>query len=637
MKKLFSLLFFVVPFLSFSQDKGLDTRIDEAFAPISDFFSEVVFFPVGGYPFVILLLVGSAAFFTLYFGFPNIKYFWTAINVVRGKHDDLDKDENGNKEGEVSHFQALATAVSGTVGNGNIAGVALAIALGGPGATFWMVVCGLLGMSTKFVECTLGVQYRDVGEDGTIYGGPMYYLSKGLKDKGWAKLGKVTAVLFAIFCIGGSFGGGNAAQSNQAAEVIENLLTNYAGIGSTTSSGAIIGLVMAVLVGLIIIGGIKRIASVTEKVVPFMAVLYIVACLYILLINFSFIDDAISLIISEAFSPKAIGVGGVIGVLMVGFRRAAFSNEAGAGSASIAHSAVKTKYSASEGLVALLEPFIDTVVICTMTALVIITFNSANNPQEEFKFGDITKVENAEYEVKMKDGKTSYYTYEEHKKLSDEFKEEIEETKINYVIDDYDKFIDLNYDGKLSDNIILIKNQDTYKQTSLLSIMSDTVMSDTDSSEKIKRNFYIDSVKISRDDFEKFKFVGTTGKVLIDGEMVQGAVITQKAFSKFIPFADILLAIAVFLFAISTMISWSYYGLQSWKYLFGRGKAADMTYKVLFLIFVVIGAAASMDSIWAFSDAMIFAMVFPNMIGLYFLFPVVKEQLDKYLKAIKSK
>jgi AGCS family alanine or glycine:cation symporter len=637
MKKLFSLLFFVVPFLSFSQDKGLDTRIDEAFAPISDFFSEVVFFPVGGYPFVILLLVGSAAFFTLYFGFPNIKYFWTAINVVRGKHDDLDKDENGNKEGEVSHFQALATAVSGTVGNGNIAGVALAIALGGPGATFWMVVCGLLGMSTKFVECTLGVQYRDVGEDGTIYGGPMYYLSKGLKDKGWAKLGKVTAVLFAIFCIGGSFGGGNAAQSNQAAEVIENLLTNYAGIGSTTSSGAIIGLVMAVLVGLIIIGGIKRIASVTEKVVPFMAVLYIVACLYILLINFSFIDDAISLIISEAFSPKAIGVGGVIGVLMVGFRRAAFSNEAGAGSASIAHSAVKTKYSASEGLVALLEPFIDTVVICTMTALVIITFNSANNPQEEFKFGDITKVENAEYEVKMKDGKTSYYTYEEHKKLSDEFKEEIEETKINYVIDDYDKFIDLNYDGKLSDNIILIKNQDTYKETSLLSIMSDTVMSDTDSSEKIKRNFYIDSVKISRDDFEKFKFVGTTGKVLIDGEMVQGAVITQKAFSKFIPFADILLAIAVFLFAISTMISWSYYGLQSWKYLFGRGKAADMTYKVLFLIFVVIGAAASMDSIWAFSDAMIFAMVFPNMIGLYFLFPVVKEQLDKYLKAIKSK
>ena len=638
MKKLLSLLFFVVPLVSFANEQGLDKRIDKAFAPISDFFSNVVFFTVGDdYPFVILLLVGSAVFFTLYFGFPNIKYFWTSINVVRGKYDDLDKDENGNKEGEVSHFQALATAVSGTVGNGNIAGVALAIALGGPGATFWMVVCGLLGMSTKFVECTLGVQYREVGEDGTIYGGPMYYLSKGLKDKGWAKLGKVTAVLFAIFCVGGSFGGGNAAQSNQAAEVIENLLTNYASIESTTSSGAIIGLVMAVLVGLIIIGGIKRIASVTEKVVPFMALLYIVACIYILLINFSFIDDAISLIISEAFSPNAIGVGGVIGVLMVGFRRAAFSNEAGAGSASIAHSAVKTKHSASEGLVALLEPFIDTVVICTMTALVIITFNSANNSQEEFIFGDITKFKNAEYQVKMKDGETMYYTYNEYKEQSDEFnEEEIEKTTVNYVINNYDEFIDVNYEGKLEKNIILTKSKNSYKESSILSIISDTLINDTDSSIKVKRDLYIDGVQIPRDDFDKFKFIDTKEKVLIDGKMVQGAVITQKAFSKYIPFADIFLAIAVFLFAISTMISWSYYGLQSWKYLFGRGKAADLTYKVLFLLFVVIGAAASMSSIWAFSDAMIFAMVFPNMVGLYFLFPVVKQQLNKYLKAIKS-
>ena len=370
MKKLFLLFFSACPFLSFSQDKGLDKRIDEAFAPVSNFFSELVFFQVAGYPFVILILVGSAAFFTLYFGFPNIKYFWIAINVVRGKYDDLDKDETGKRVGEVSHFQALATAVSGTVGNGNIAGVALAIALGGPGATFWMIVCGLLGMSTKFVECTLGVQYRDVGEDGTIYGGPMYYLSKGLKNKGWERLGKVTAALFAVFCIGGSFGGGNAAQSNQATIVLKDLL----GL-ETTFSGAIIGVVLAAFVGIIIIGGIKRIASVTEKIVPLMAVLYILACVYILTINFSFIDDAIALIVREAFNPKAVGVGGVIGVLMVGFKRAAFSNEAGAGSASIAHSAVKTKYSASEGLVALLEPFIDTVVICTMTALVIIIFN----------------------------------------------------------------------------------------------------------------------------------------------------------------------------------------------------------------------------------------------------------------------
>ena len=372
MKKIFLLSFFSLFTLPvFSQEKGLDQRIDEAFQPVSDFFSQVVFFSIGENPFVIYLLVGSAIFFTLYFGFPNIRYFITSINVVRGKYDEIEKDGSNSKDGEVSHFQALTTAVSGTVGNGNIAGVALAIALGGPGATFWMIVCGLMGMSLKFVECTLGVHYRDVDKDGVVYGGPMYYLSKGLKEKGFATLGKISAVLFAIFCIGGSFGGGNAAQANQAAIVLKDLL----GFESTFA-GAVIGIILAVVVGIIIIGGIKRIASVTEKIVPFMALLYILACVYILGINFSFIDDAFALIFREAFNPTAIGVGGIIGVLMVGFRRAAFSNEAGVGSASIAHSAVKTKYAASEGLVALLEPFIDTVVICTLTALVIITFNS---------------------------------------------------------------------------------------------------------------------------------------------------------------------------------------------------------------------------------------------------------------------
>ena len=546
-KYILSFLLLFNTFLLKAEQKGLDQRIDEAFQPVSDFFSSVIFFEVYGYPFVILLLVGSALFFTLYFGFPNIRYFWTSINVVRGKYDKLEESDSGSDEGEVSHFQALATAVSGTVGNGNIAGVALAIALGGPGATFWMIICGLLGMSTKFVECTLGVHYRDVDEDGIVYGGPMYYISKGLKSRGFKTLGSIAAALFAVFCIGGSFGGGNAAQSNQAAEVIENLLM----IESSTSSGAIIGLIMAVIVGLIIIGGIKRIASVTEKIVPFMALLYLLACIYILAINYDFLDNAASLIVSEAFNPKAIGVGGVIGVLMVGFQRAAFSNEAGAGSASIAHSAVKTKYSASEGLVALLEPFIDTVVICTMTALVIITFNNSDINNQQFTFGDMTKFENIE-------------------------------------------FIDINNDGE-KEYVMGIENA---------------------SGEMV---------------YEKVK-----GKVLIDGKLQEGAGITQKAFAKYIPYSEIFLTLAVFLFAISTMISWSYYGLQSWKYLFGRGKAADITYKILFLVFVIIGAAASMDSIWAFSDAMIFAMVFPNMVGLYFLFPIVKEQLTKYLKAINS-
>ena len=507
MKKILPIAFFTLFSLPLSsQEKGLDQRIDEAFQPVSDFFSSVIFFSIGENPFVIYLLVGSAIFFTLYFGFPNIKYFMTSIRVVSGKYDKVEKDDSSSDDGEVSHFQALTTAVSGTVGNGNIAGVALAIALGGPGATFWMIVCGLMGMSLKFVECTLGVHYRDVDDDGVVYGGPMYYLTKGLKEKGFVTLGKIAAVFFAIFCIGGSFGGGNAAQANQAALVVKDLL----GFESTFS-GAIIGIILATVVVIIIIGGIKRIASVTEKIVPFMALLYIVACLYILLLNFSFLDDAIALIVKEAFNPTAIGVGGVIGVLMVGFKRAAFSNEAGVGSASIAHSAVKTKYAASEGLVALLEPFIDTVVICTLTALVIITFNSSG-----------------------------VFVY------------------------------------------------------------------------------------------------GGEGGVMIDGVMYEGAGITSKAFAEYIPYSDVFLTVAVVLFAVSTMISWSYYGLQSWKFLFGRGEKSDLTYKLLFLSFVIIGSAASMNSIWAFSDAMIFAMVFPNMVGLYILFPVVKEQLTKYLNAIKN-
>lgn len=523
-KKLLAIIGLILPFFSQAQEIGIDQKIDNAFKPFSDMVSGIIFFEIYGTPFVLLLLVGSALFFTIYFGFPNIRYFRTAINVVRGKYDDIDHHEVGDpnlaidgdikdtiedesKEGEVTHFQALATAVSGTVGNGNIAGVALAIALGGPGATFWMIICGLLGMSTKFVECTLGVQYRDVGPDGTVYGGPMYYISKGLKNKGFKTLGKVVAALFAVFCIGGSFGGGNAAQSNQATIVIKDLF----GMQST-SAGALIGIGLAILVGIIIIGGIKRIASVTEKIVPLMAVMYLLACIYIIVANVNLLDNAVLLIVSEAFTMKA-GIGGLIGVLLVGFKRAAFSNEAGAGSASIAHSAVKTKYSASEGLVALLEPFIDTVVICTMTALVIIIFNFGG----AFEYGG---------------------------------------------------------DG--------------------------------------------------------------TGAVFIDGVSYEGAGITSMAFAEYIPYSNVFLTIAVVLFAVSTMISWSYYGLQSWKFLFGRGKLADMTYKIIFLIFIVIGAAASMKSIWDFSDAMIFAMVFPNMIGLFFLFPVVKKQLNRYLKAIKA-
>ncbi|MGB1020906.1 MAG: alanine/glycine:cation symporter family protein [Flavobacteriaceae bacterium] len=528
---IFSLSF---PNLFFAQDLGLDEQLNNAFMPIATAWENLVLTPIaiGSYnvPVVLILLVIGATFFTLYFKFPSITQFGTALQTVRGKYDSIDHHESGNPDlsvegnvigtvkdesqtGEVSHFQALATAVSGTVGLGNIAGVAVAIALGGPGATFWMIVCGLIGMATKFVECTLGVAYRDVDENGTVYGGPMYYLSKGLKEIGYGKLGIVLGYVFAILCVGASFGGGNAFQSNQAAVQISTLFGLEGG-----AVGFVIGLFLSALVGIVIIGGIKRIASITEKIVPFMAGIYVLASLVIIFSNFSYIDDAFRLIFEGAFTPMA-GIGGVLGVLIVGFQRAAFSNEAGAGSAAIAHAAVKTRYPASEGIVALLEPFIDTVLICTMTALVIIFFNiDGSNVQSIFAYG-----------------------------------------------------------GDGSNVILNATNQS-----------------------------------------------------------IGGVDLTSMAFDSVLPGFSYVLTLAIVLFAFSTMISWSYYGLQSWKFIFGKGKMADLTYKILFLLFVIIGSAATLDAVIKFSDAMILALVFPNMIGLLLLFPKVKIALKEYLQTIKS-
>lgn len=519
----------------------MDERVDRAFQPIADAWEGLVltsipFTDTISIPIVLLLLVCGAVFFTIYFAFINIRRFPLAISVVRGKYEDVEKGDadpvkadvfavdgdivdtirDEGHEGEVSHFQALATAVSGTVGLGNIAGVAIAIALGGPGATFWMIVCGLLGMSTKFVECTLGVAFRDVDSNGVVHGGPMYYLKRGFEKKGMGGFGKVLAVIFAVLCVGASFGGGNAFQSNQATLQLTGMLGLEGG-----SVKFMVGIVLAVLVGIVIIGGIKRIARITEKVVPFMALIYVLAALVIIFSHFTYIDDAIKLIFAQAFSPAA-GLGGLAGVIIVGFQRAAFSNEAGAGSAAIAHSAVKTKYPASEGIVALLEPFIDTVVICSMTALVIVFYNMDQGVVgSEFQYGNLDA----------------------------------------------------------SNNVIL--------------------------------------------------------NTPLEGATTLGGVeLTSAAFDAVIPGFSYILTIAIILFAFSTMISWSYYGIQSWRYLFGRSKASSTIYNILFLAFVVIGAAAKLDAVVKFSDAMILALVFPNMIGLLFLTPFVKQELNRYLGAI---
>ncbi|HIC30969.1 MAG TPA: alanine:cation symporter family protein [Flavobacteriaceae bacterium] len=528
-KYLLSIFTMIVPIITFAQDSTAE-KFDAVFKKYTGWFVEGIFAEIPftddiQIPWVLFVLVGGALFFTIYFKFINFTGFKTAVKVVQGKYEDIEKHgvdtlygdqtpggdvfetiRDEGADGEVSHFQALTAALSATVGLGNIAGVAVALSIGGPGATFWMIVAGLLGMASKFAECTLGVKYRDVGEDGTVYGGPMYYLSKGLKEKGAGGVGKVLAVIFAIFVIGGSFGGGNMFQANQAAAQFTKLF------GLTgDNAGMYFGIVMAALVAIVIIGGIKRIASVTEKVVPFMAGIYVLAALIILFANFTLIDDAFALIFEGAFSGLGIA-GGLIGVMIQGIRRGAFSNEAGVGSAAIAHSAVRTKYPASEGIVALLEPFVDTVVICTMTALVIIITNFG---------GDESAVSG---------------------------------TFMQYGV-----------------------------------------------------------------------------------EVKEGVEITATAFDSVIPHFSIVLTIAVILFAFSTMISWSYYGMQGWAYLFGKGKVTDLIYKILFLFFVVVGASISLGAVIDFSDAMIFAMVVPNIIGVVLLSPIIRKELKKYMNAINKK
>ena len=448
------------------------------------------------FPLIVVWLVFGAIFFTLRMKFINIRGFRHALDLVRGKYD------NPDDPGEVSHFQALATALSGTVGLGNIAGVAIAITVGGPGATFWMIVAGLLGMSLKFTEVTLGVKYREVDADGNVSGGPMYYLRNALKKRNLGVLGKVLAVIYASILIGASLGGGNMFQSNQTFQQFEMIIPGLEGMG------AYFGIGMAILVGMVIIGGIKSIAKITEKIVPFMATFYVIAALVVIGMHFTEIPKVFGMIIKGAFDADAL-YGGFIGVLIVGFQRASFSNEAGVGSASIAHSAVKTEEPVSEGIVALMEPVVDTVIVCTMTALVII-------------------------------------------------------------------------------------------------------------------------------------FTGYNDPAMAHGH--DGAQLTSMAFASIFSWFPWVLAFAIALFAFSTMISWSYYGLKAFRFLFGDAidkwsgnpNMKRYIFFSIYLLFVVVGASSNMGSVMDFADMMILSMAFPNLIGLLILGPEIYRDMKSYMNRVKS-
>lgn len=470
---------------------SIDETIDRLFSPIATAIQNVILFPLplgtAQVPFVVAWLVVAATVFTLYFGFVNLRGMPQGFRLIRGDFTRY------SHPGEVTHFQALATALSGTVGLGNIAGVAIAVSVGGPGAVPWMMLAGFLGMSSKFCECTLGVKYRRHHDDGSVSGGPMWYLSRGLAERGpgFARLGRACAAMFALFAVMASFGGANMFQSNQTFRQFVEITGGDA--SWWTGRGWLFGLLLATLIGLVIIGGIRSIARVASKIVPFMALVYVLSAVAIIYVNVEQVPVAFGLMFRSMFGIESVA-GGMLGVLAVGFQRAAFSSEAGVGLAAITHSAVKTDRPVTEGLVALYEPFIDTVVICTLTGLVIVLSGA-----------------------------------------------------------------------------------------------------------------YLD----------------TTG--------IGGVELTSRAFATVIDWFPVVLSVAVMLFAFSTMLAASYYGMKSWTYLVGRTPATERVYKTLFLFFAVIGSSMQLGAVIGLADAVLLAAAFPNVLGMYFLMPKVRDELRAYL------
>ncbi|GAA5111568.1 alanine/glycine:cation symporter family protein [Haloechinothrix salitolerans] len=488
----------------------IEETINSWFDPIAEglggfVFAEVTVFGVT-FPWIVSWLVLAGIIFTLYFGFIQFRSFKLATEVVRGKYT---KDD---EPGEITHFQALSSAVSGTVGLGNIAGVGVAVTIGGAGATFWMVLCGLFGMCTKFVECTLGVRYREEHPDGTVSGGPMHYLRKGIAERIPGSAGRVLggtlAGLAAVMILLFGIGGGNMFQANQTVAQLRDVTGGEDSILASDGAALVMGIILAVVVGAVIFGGIKSIGRVTSRLVPSMAVIYVAACAIVILVNIDLVPAAFGEIFSGAFTGEGV-VGGAIGALIVGFTRAAFSNEAGLGSAPIAHSAVKTRYPATEGLVALLEPFIDTVVVCTMTALTIVIANS------QF----------------WNDAKATY---------------------------------------------------------------------------------------------------------VAEGEKADGVTVTSSAFETVLPGFPYVLTLAVILFAISTMITWGYYGQKAWGHLFGESTLSIRVYHLVYCAFIVVGAVLTFSSVLSFTDAVLFLLSVVNIVGLYLLAPVVKQELTRFRARLRE-
>lgn len=487
-----------------SAKESFENMVNGIVTPVTNMISEVLFFPIPldwlvegapGIPLIVLWLFSGAVFFTFYMRFVNFRGFKQALKIVSGKYDDP------NDPGEVTHFQALTAALSATVGLGNIAGVALAISIGGPGATFWMIMTGLFGMTSKFCEVTLGHKYRDIDENGVVSGGPMKYLSKGFAAKGWPKTGKILSIIFALICIGGAFGAGNMFQVNQSTTQLANIAAELTGGADSFFVGKawIFGFIYMGVLSLVVVGGIRGITHVTEFLVPIMAAIYVTAALVIIGAHLGDVPAAFAEIIRGAFTGEGV-VGGIIGVLIMGIRRAAFSNEAGLGTASIAHAAAKTKEPVAEGLVALIEPFVDTVVICTMTALVIIltgTHHMAN-------VGD-------------------------------------------------------------------------------------------------------------------------------------GIAMTSMAFDSFLDGFRYVLTIAVPLFAFSTTITYYYYGERALDYLTGgNAKHSALIYKACYLLAVLVGSTMQLTSVMDFADAMLLALGFPNLVGVFIMRKEVKALMESYFTRLKN-